>query len=149
MFACVLVAITQATEILGLPILTEIVSTAGGVLARLAVAVMILVAGLLLASAAAGALNAGTLPNAAALAWVARGAIVFFTGALALRQAGLPAEIVAIAFGAVMGALAIAVAVAFGVGGREVAARALERAAASFDRPATTRSEAPAPPPAP
>jgi hypothetical protein len=135
MLAFVLVGVTQASELLGLPILTEIVSSAGGVLARLAVAAVILVAGVLLAAAAASAVRAGNWPNAAALAWAARVAILFFTGALALRQAGLPAEIVAIAFGAVVGALAIAVAIAFGVGGREVAARSLERLAASFEHP--------------
>ena len=64
------------------------------------------------------------------------GAILFFTAALALRQAGLPAEIVTITFGAVVGALAIGVAVAVGVGGRHVAARLLERAVDAFDAPA-------------
>jgi hypothetical protein len=139
MLAVVLVAVAQATEILGLPVLTEIVAVTGAALARLAVAAVVLFAGVLLASLAARALEAGTLPNARALAWAARAAILFFAGALALRQAGLPAEIVAIAFGAVVGAVAIAVAVAFGVGGREVAARVLDRVAASFEqRPAAT-----------
>jgi hypothetical protein len=140
MLALVLVAVAQATEILGLPVLTEIVATAGAALARLAVAAVILVAGVLLASVAARAIEEGALPNARALGWTARGAIHFFTGALALRQAGLPAEIVAIAFGAVVGAVAIAVAVAFGIGGREVAARTLDRVAASFERAGTSAS---------
>ena len=136
MFALVLVAVAQATEILGLPVLTEIVAATGAALARLAVAAVLLVAGLLLAAMAARSIEAGPWPNARALAWAARGAILFFTGALALRQAGLPAEIVAIAFGAVVGAVALAAAVAFGVGGRDVAARAVERMAASFEAPA-------------
>lgn len=135
MAGLVLVAIAQGTEILGLPVLTEIVATLGAALARLAVAAILLVAGVLIASMAARAIEAGSLPNARAVAWTARGAILFFTGALALRQAGLPAEIVAIAFGAVVGAVAVAAAVAFGIGGRQVAARALERAAASFESP--------------
>ena len=44
----------------------------------------------------------------------------------ALRQAGLPAEIITIAFAAVVGAIAVGVAVAVGVGGRHVAGRLLE-----------------------
>ncbi|MBL8339884.1 MAG: mechanosensitive ion channel [Rubrivivax sp.] len=146
MLAVVLVAVAQATEILGLPVLTEIVAVTGAALARLAVAAVILVAGVLLASLAARALEAGTLPNARALGWVARGAILFFSSALALRQAGLPAEIVAIAFGAVVGAVAIAVAVAFGVGGRDVAARVLDRVAASFEPPGGGSARGPADP---
>jgi hypothetical protein len=134
MLALVLVAVAQATEILGLPVLTEIVAAVGAALARLAVAMVILVIGLLLAMLAARGIETGPWPNARALAWTARGAILFFAGALALRQAGLPAEIIAIAFAAVVGAVAIAVAVAFGVGGRDVAARVLERIAASFEQ---------------
>lgn len=133
MVATLLVAVAQATDVLGLPVLTDIVATAGGALARLAVAAVVLVAGLLLASMAGRSIEGGRLPNARGLAWAARGTILFFAGALALRQAGLPAEIVAIAFGAVVGAVAIATAVAFGVGGRGVAERTLERVAASFD----------------
>jgi hypothetical protein len=143
MLAVVMVAIAQATEILGLPVLTEIVSVTGAALARLAVAAVILVAGVLLASLAARTVEAGTLPNARGLGITARVAILFFTGALALRQAGLPAEIVAIAFGAVVGAVAVAVAVAFGVGGRDVAARVLDRVAASFDQPAAAGTASP------
>lgn len=144
MLAVVVVAIAQGTEILGLPVLTEIVTVAGAALARLAVAAVILVAGVLLASLAARAVEAGTLPNARALGMTARVAILFFTGALALRQAGLPAEIVALAFGAVVGAVAVAVAVAFGVGGRDVAARVLDRVAASFEQPTPTAAQPPA-----
>jgi hypothetical protein len=136
MVAILMVAVTQATEILGLPVLSELVSTAGGALARVAVAVLIGVAGLFLASAAARALLASALPNARLLAATARAAILFFTAALALRQAGLPAEIVTLAFGAVVGGIAIGLAVAIGVGGRHVAARVLERVEASFLRAA-------------
>jgi hypothetical protein len=66
------------------------------------------------------------------MAQIVRGAILFFTAALAMRQAGLPGEIIAIAFGAVVGAVAVGIAVAFGVGGRHLAGRLLEDAAASF-----------------
>jgi len=45
---------------------------------------------------------------------------------MALRQMGLANEIVNMAFGLLLGAVAVAVALAFGLGGREVAARGLE-----------------------
>ena len=48
------------------------------------------------------------------------------TAAMALRQMGFANEIVNLAFGLLLGAVAVAVAIAFGVGGRDVAARQLE-----------------------
>ncbi len=142
MLAIIIVAVQQATELLGLPILTEMVASVGAALARLAAATLVFVGGLVLCALAGRAIHASALPNATGVAFVARAAILAFAGALALRQAGLPAEIVAMAFGAAVGAVAIALAVAFGVGGRHVAGRAAERWAASFeagpaDAPAT------------
>jgi uncharacterized membrane protein YedE/YeeE len=131
--AIVTVALTQASQVLDLPILTETVATLGATAARLAVALVLLVAGIFLASAAARAVQASNLRNARGLALAARVAILFFAGALALRQAGLPAEIVTIAFGAVVGALAIGLGVALGVGGRHAAARMVGRMVDSFE----------------
>jgi Conserved TM helix len=140
MVGIVFIALAQATELLGLPILTDIVSNAGAALGRLTAAGLVFIGGLVLWALAGRALRNSDMPNARGLAFVARSAILAFAGALALRQAGLPAEIVAIAFGAAVGAIAVALAVAFGVGGRHVAARAAERWAASFDGVAATAS---------
>jgi Conserved TM helix len=133
--AVVAVAITQASEVLGLPVLTQMLSATGVALVRVGVALVIVVAGLILASMAAQAIAARAPRNAPLLAWAARAAILFFAAALALHQAGLPAEIVTIAFGAVVGGIAIGLAVAIGVGGRHVAARVLDKVAASFENP--------------
>jgi hypothetical protein len=116
-------------------VLTEAVATVGLVLARVAVAALLLGAGLWLAALVAQMIESSAARNAPVLANVARGAILFFAAALALRQAGLPAEIITIAFAAVVGAIAVGVAVAVGVGGRHVAGRLLERAAQSFEAP--------------
>jgi hypothetical protein len=132
MVAVLMVAVSQACEVLGFAVLTQTVAVLGTVLANLFVALLLLGAGLWLASVAAGTIESGSLANAHAMAQIARGAILFFTAALAMRQAGLPSEIIAIAFGAVVGAVAVGIAVAFGVGGRHLAGRLLEDAAASF-----------------
>jgi len=58
---------------------------------------------------------------------------------LALHQAGLPGEIVTIAFAAVVGGIAIGLAVAIGVGGRHVAGRVLDKVAASFEAPSVPK----------
>ena len=82
----------------------------------LGVALVIVVVGLMLASMAAQAILARAPRNAPLLAWAARGAILFFAAALALHQAGLPAEIVTIAFASVVGGVAIGLAVVAGIG---------------------------------
>ena len=137
MMAVVTVAITQASEILGLPVLTQMLSATGSAMVRIGVALVIVVVGLILASMAAQTILARAPRNAPLLAWSARGAILFFAAALALHQAGLPAEIVTIAFASVVGGVAIGLAVAIGVGGRHVAARVLDRVATSFEDPAS------------
>lgn len=59
------------------------------------------------------------------LARTSRVAIAIFTGAMALQQIGVAPSIVNLAFGLLLGSLAVAGAVAFGLGGREVAAEQL------------------------
>ena len=132
MVAVLLVAIGQACEVIGFAVLTQTVAVLGTVLAQLLVAALLFGAGWWLASLAARTIESSSVANAHVLAHVARGAILFFTAALAMRQAGLPAEIIAIAFGAAVGAIAVGVAVAFGVGGRHLAGRLLEDAAAAM-----------------
>jgi uncharacterized membrane protein YedE/YeeE len=46
---------------------------------------------------------------------------------MALRQMGLANEIITLAFGLLLGAIAVAVAIAFGIGGRDLAAETLRR----------------------
>ncbi len=145
MVAVVMVAITQASEILGLPVLTQMLSALGGSLVRLSVALVILIVGLILASMAVQSIQQRALRNAQLLGWAARAAILFFAAALALHQAGLPAEIVTIAFGAVVGGIAIGLAVAIGVGGRHVAGRVLDKVAASFEAAPAAAKAAPDP----
>jgi len=57
---------------------------------------------------------------------------VLFVGALALGQTGISQQIVNMAFTLGLGAIAVAAALAFGLGGREVAGRELERFVKSF-----------------
>jgi hypothetical protein len=83
--------------------------------------------GLYLANLASGIVRDSDLAQAGLLATLTRGAILVFAGAMALRQMGLANEIVNLAFGLLLGAIAVAGALAFGLGGREVAARQLER----------------------
>jgi len=135
MMAAVMMALTQACEVLGFAVLTQAVAILGVVLVKLAVAVVVFGVGLWAAALAAQAIADSHAVNAVVLSHIARGAIMFFAAALALSQAGLPENIVAIAFGSVVGAVAVGAAIAIGLGGQKVAARLLESFATSFERP--------------
>lgn len=133
MWAIVYLAFTQATEVIGLPVLTQAVAAAGSALVQIALGLAVLVAGLWAGTALREAVQGSGLRHARRLGQIARFGVVFFAVALALRQAGLPAEIVNIAFGAVAGGLALGAALAIGLGGQGVAARWLARASDAMD----------------
>src|SRR5207253_3442512 len=83
--------------------------------------------GLYLARLAATTVRGSGMANAGTMAEVARWAILVLVGAMALREMGLAPEIINLAFGLLLGSAAVAGAIAFGVGGRHVAGRELER----------------------
>ncbi len=124
--AIALAAITQASEVLGFGVLTSTISQLGGAAAQVASGLFVLGIGLWLSNVAAGAIKNSTLPNAEILSTVARIAVLFFVVPMALRQAGMPTEIVTIGFGSIIGAMTIAAAIAFGIGGRNAAGRVLD-----------------------
>lgn len=82
--------------------------------------------GLWLGNLAGKAVETGASANAKLLATAARLAIWVLAGTMALNQIGLGSDIVNLAFGLTLGGIAVAVALAFGLGGRELAARELE-----------------------
>ena len=67
-----------------------------------------------------------TVPNAATLGVGARIAVVILAVAMGVRQMGVAEDIVTLAFGLALGAVAVALAIAFGLGGREAASKYLE-----------------------
>jgi len=96
--------------------------------------------GLYIANLAAQAIHESEVNQSGLLAMAARIAILVLAGAMALRQMGLANEIINLAFGLLLGAIAVAVALAFGLGGRDIAARELENMVQSVkeDEPGST-----------
>ena len=90
--------------------------------------------GLYLGKLASDAVQKSDIAQAATLAIVTRVAVLGLAGGMALRQMGFANEIVELAFGLLVGAVAVACALAFGLGGREAAARALEDARARLQK---------------
>jgi len=115
----------QAFKTLGLETVSTLAEQLLADLFNIVIAVVIFGVGLFLSRVAYKAISPTGDGSSALLGNVARIAILIFTGAMALFRAGLASEIVTLAFGAVIVGLALAAALAFGLGGREEAAKAI------------------------
>jgi hypothetical protein len=115
----------QAFKTLGLEAVSSLAEQLLAGLFNIVVAVIIFGVGLFLSRIAYKTISPTGQGPSALLGNVARIAILIFTGAMALFRAGLASEIVTLAFGAVIVGLALASALAFGLGGREEAAKVI------------------------
>jgi len=127
MVAILLFAAVEAVQLLGFDVLAEMLAQFIVFAGQLGLGLIIFGLGLLLANLAAEAIQYSATKEAALLAMVARVAILVLAGAMALRQMGIANEIISLAFGLLLGAVAVAIALAFGLGGRDIAARELDR----------------------
>jgi hypothetical protein len=124
--AIMMFATVAATNILNFPGLTTIVTGLMVVLGQVLVGLVILGFGLYLANLAKMMISSSGSAQAKLLGQVARIAILGLVLAMALQQMGIASNIVSLAFGLLLGSIALATAIAFGLGGRDVAARHLD-----------------------
>jgi hypothetical protein len=104
-------------------LLTQLIVSSGQIL----VGLVIFALGFHLANLARQAILDSRTHQAHLLATIARVSILIFTAAMALRQMGLASDIINLAFGLLLGSLAVTFALAFGLGGRTIAAKQLEQ----------------------
>lgn len=124
--AIMLFAAIEASRLLGFVLLADLVAQFTAFASQVVLGLIIFAIGLHLANLAARTVQASGVAQAGLLAMATRVSILVLAGAMALRQMGLANEIINLAFGLLLGAIAVAVALAFGLGGREAAARELE-----------------------
>jgi hypothetical protein len=124
--AFMLFAIIEASRLLGFAALAELLVVFAIFAGHVILGLVVFAIGLYLAGLASRVILASNASQAGLLALAARVCIIVVAGAMALRQMGLANEIISLAFGLLLGAIAVAVAIAFGIGGREIAARQLE-----------------------
>ncbi len=122
-----LFAAIEAARLLGFLNLADLITQFTVFAGQVILGLIILAIGLFLANLAGSTIANSELSQANLLALLARVAILVLAGAMALRQMGLANEIINLAFGLLLGAIAVAVALAFGLGGREIAGREMER----------------------
>ncbi len=123
-----------AAEQLGFQVLQDAFQAAIVFGGQLLIAGIVLVIGLYLANLARTTILSAGGANAVLWARIASLAVVIFAAALALVQVGIGADIVRLAFGLILGAMALSAALAFGLGGREAAARQLDDWLGEFHR---------------
>lgn len=126
LFFAMLFAVVEAANQLGMTQVRDLVSVfiefGGDVL----LGAVILIIGFWLANLAHDAILRTSGERSRLLATVARVAILGLVLAMGLRAMGIADDIVNLAFGLTLGAVAVAVALSFGLGGREAAGRQME-----------------------
>ena len=121
-----LFATVAATNILDLPALTEVVKGLLLLFGQVISGVAVFAVGLYLANLSHQLVISSGGNQMGLVAQAARIAILIFSGAMALQQIGIAPNIVMLAFGLLLGSLAVAIALAFGLGGQQVAAEQLK-----------------------
>ncbi len=123
----VFIAAIEAAGLLGFDALAGMLVQFAEFAGQVAVGIVILGAGLYIANLAHSFIKDSQPPEREILATAARVAILVLAGAMALRHMGLANEIISVAFGAILLAIALAAALAFGLGAREVAGEEVRR----------------------
>jgi hypothetical protein len=119
--AILLLAAIEATNLLGFVALSELVTEFFAFGARLLLGLVIFGVGLYLGNLAYRVIPRGAGRWGDLYAWAARIAIIVLAAAMALQHVGVAEDIVTLAFGLVLGAIAVAAAIAFGLGGKDAA----------------------------
>lgn len=127
-----ILALVPATHVLGFAPLTNIVTQLLQILAQVLVGAVIFAVGLYLANLAYAILSSSGGGQANLVGQAARVAIIALVAAMALQQMGIATSIVNLAFGLLFGAVAIALAVAFGFGGIDIAAEQIREWRSDF-----------------
>ncbi len=119
MFAVILIA----ANALGLESLANVFGELVGYIPSVIAAIVIILVGIVLGGFVGGliAASAGALHGGRALARVARGGVILLAIFMALQELGIATDIVTTAFAILFGAIALALALSFGLGNRELA----------------------------
>jgi len=125
MLFIMLFAIMMAADLLDFAIVNQLVASLTQFLGLVLLGIVVIGVGILVASFVVSILRAGG--RSESLASFVRVAIIVLSVVLGMRAMGFADDIIMLGFGLALGAAAIAAAIAFGLGGREVAGELLAR----------------------
>src|ERR671933_80258 len=121
-----IIALTMAADALGIPQVSAVLAQLIAFIPSIIAAILILILAALLGNFLAGVVRGAT--GSDVLASIARYAIIVYAVFAALTQLGIAVQLTANTFLILLAAVALAAAIAFGIGGREVAQDILEKA---------------------
>src|SRR5918997_1083393 len=133
-----IIAITMAADALGIPQVSAVLAQLIAYIPSIIAAILILILAALLANFLAGIVRGAT--GSEMLSSIARYAVIVYAAFAALTQLGIAVQLTANTFLIVLGAVALAAALAFGIGGREVARDIVEKAYNRSDEVTTDSS---------
>lgn len=115
--------IVLAANALGLDSLANVVSTLVSYIPSVIAAIVIILVGIVLGGFVGGliAASAGGVHGGRSLARMGRGGVIVLAIFMALQELGIATDIVTTAFAILFGAIALALALSFGLGNRELA----------------------------
>lgn len=120
-----IITITMAADALGIQQVSQVLAQLIAYIPSIIAAILILILAALLANFLSGIVRGAT--GSAILASIARYAIIVYAVFAALTELGIAVQLTAPTFLIVLGAIALAAAIAFGWGGRDVAKDLIER----------------------
>ena len=125
----VLVVILLASSALGLRSISEMFGTMLNMIPTLIAAVVIVILGMIVGEFIRGMLlaSAGSVEGVPTLARLAKAAVVLISVFMAMQQLGVAAEIITASFTLILGAVALAAGLAFGLGNRDLAGEITRR----------------------
>ncbi|MFO8053170.1 MAG: hypothetical protein R6U54_04340 [Candidatus Omnitrophota bacterium] len=125
-----ILVLAMVVNALGLTVASQLFDGLLGYIPNVIAAVFVLVLGLFLANLVSGivrtAASNAKLPKPEVLAGLSQWAIVIFAVTASLRQLGIAPFLVSTTFYILFGGICLALALAFGLGGKDVAAKLLE-----------------------
>jgi len=126
----IIMVLVMVANALGLPNASDVLASLFAYVPKVIAALLVLVVAMFLASFVSGivqiAAGNAKLPKPGLLAGISRWAIIIFAVTIALAQLGIAPLLVTATFNIILGGICLALALAFGLGGKDAAARYLE-----------------------
>jgi len=141
-----LIFLVPATDALGISTVSAVLSGLVAYIPNVFVAILVLFLGTLLATFVSdivrGATQAANVGSPTILSGIARWAIIGFAALIALEQLQIAPALITVLFTAIVGSVALAFGLAFGLGGRDTAARWLNRTESAIEGSASQVQQA-------
>ena len=125
----IIMVLVMVVNALGLPQASNVLESLFAYIPNVIAALFVLVVGMFLANFVSGIIRTAagnaSLPKPEMLAAVSRWAIIIFAGTISLRELGIATLLVTTTFNIILGGVCLALALAFGLGGKDAAAKYL------------------------